>query len=98
MGFDIDRDVFGEDFVDEEAATAYEDELLDIFSASPEARELGEGGQPSFWVRELIHLGIYHLGVTPARMSEIECAEMAPTSSSSFRPCAISIVRLAGMV
>src|SRR6187397_3245077 len=76
MAFDLDRDVFGDDFVDEEAATEYEKELLRIFAASPESRSLAEGEGPSFWVRELVHLGIYYLGVTPARMSVTECSEI----------------------
>lgn len=70
MPFDIKQKVFnryGE--LDEKKARAYQDQLLELFDASPEAQALIEEDIQPGWISMLIEFGFNYLGVTPAQMT-----------------------------
>jgi hypothetical protein len=64
MGFNIHEDLHDADGdFDEEAAEAYERELIERFAGSPEGREIGDVG---VWAGMMVQYGLGCVGVTPA--------------------------------
>jgi len=77
MPFDINQKVFnryGE--FDEKKARAYQDQLLQLFDASPEAQALAEEDIQPGWVSMMIEFGFDYLGVSPAQMTPSNLREI----------------------
>jgi hypothetical protein len=94
MAFDIHRNLFDGYWLDEDAAAEYEDQLCELFLASPEAAALdGDGG----WLRLMLHYAFRHVRVTPATMDEADLEEIVfdifPRKVSCSPDSAAEIVR-----
>lgn len=76
--FDIHQELFDEGELIEKRAFAYQDQLIALFSASPEA-QAGEGDDESvdiFWVEMLLDYGFRYIGTTPTQMTPDEMQEL----------------------
>ena len=69
MDFDIHEQVMEDGEYLEEAAIAYRERLMEVFTASEEAAELLEHEVPIGWAETLMEYGMGYLGVTPAQMT-----------------------------
>lgn len=76
--FDIHQELFDEDELIEERAYTYQEQLITLFTASPEAQTGGEDDQPvnPFWVAMLLDYGFRYIGTTPAQMTPEEMREL----------------------
>lgn len=78
MAFDIHAPVFepesGER--DEELASAYIDDLVDLFDASPEAQALHEAETETGWTGTFLDYAVNYVGVTPPDMTVSDLDEV----------------------
>jgi hypothetical protein len=90
MAFDINQDIFGEDELNEQKASAYRQELTALFEQSPEAKTFLEEDEnySLYWGDTLVEFGIRYIGVTPPQMRPVELREILyeifPSKVSTF--------------
>ena len=98
MTFDIHECVFdahGEYL--EEAALRYHEELLDLFTTSPEGQELVRQGGTMGWADTFLDLGMSYLGATPPEMTPEQLQtilfELFPRKVSAEPGCGEEIIQ-----